>query len=107
MSEDEEVDELCRRLSEACADGPDVYDNRCCGCGCPVLFAGGVSFPTCSVCAERQRVNAFADTMRALTEIADVERRHVLMDGHLCATLRGLGYGAGVDVFEKCNKWHS
>ena len=37
----------------------------------------------------------------------DKETRHCRLDDMLCETLRLLGYGKGVDVFENTDKWYS
>lgn len=45
-----------------------------------------------------------------LTEMAqDIHKcdRHVDADNLMCQILRSLGYGEGIDIFEKMDKWYS
>ena len=37
----------------------------------------------------------------------DKEDRHRVMDRLMCDLLRKLGYGDGIDVFEKTSKWYA
>jgi hypothetical protein len=37
----------------------------------------------------------------------DVEENHEMADRLLCEVLRGFGFGAGVDVFERMEKWYA
>ena len=37
----------------------------------------------------------------------DTEAKHGWADALLCEALRELGYGEGVDVFEKMEKWYA
>ena len=47
----------------------------------------------------------FADKMRALAKGA--EGGHVDADHLMCELLRALGYGVGIDIFEKTPKWYA
>lgn len=51
----------------------------------------------------------FAERMRAirLEYEDDEEVCHEKMDDLMCSTLRNLGYGEGVDIFENTPKWHA
>lgn len=39
-------------------------------------------------------------------DYGDLESRHKNADALLCEALRSLGYGIGVDAFEKIAKWY-
>ena len=41
------------------------------------------------------------------TIIDDEELAHIEADDILCEVLRGLGYGEGVDVYERVAKWYA
>lgn len=43
----------------------------------------------------------------AIKEGFDPELTHAIMDGLMCKLLRELGYGEGVDIFEKSEKWYA
>lgn len=53
----------------------------------------------------------FAEKMREYETIAanvhDLEEAHIFMDDLMCETLRSLGYGEGVDIFENTHKWYA
>ncbi len=40
-------------------------------------------------------------------EYADIEDSHAAMDDLMCNLLRSLGYGDGIDIFEKAEKWYA
>lgn len=37
----------------------------------------------------------------------DWELRHIYMDELLCETLKGLGYGEGVEIFNETSMWYA
>ena len=37
----------------------------------------------------------------------DIERKHSWADYVLCQTLKALGYGEAVDIFDNMNKWYA
>lgn len=37
----------------------------------------------------------------------DTEESHVQMDDIMCKLLRSLGYGEGIDIFDKTYKWYA
>lgn len=51
----------------------------------------------------------FRDTMIEIRERndSDPEMTHIYMDKFMCKTFKLLGYGEGVEVFEKQDKWYS
>lgn len=49
----------------------------------------------------------FTEKMKALAEKYDEEEFHVAADHLMGDLLTSLGYGEGVDVFEKTPKWYS
>lgn len=51
----------------------------------------------------------FRDMMIEIRERNDgeAEMTHICMDIFMCETLKLLGYGEGVEVFEKQDKWYS
>lgn len=49
----------------------------------------------------------FANEMRRIDRDNDTEMRHILADELMCKLLRELGYGEGVDIFEKMSLWYS
>lgn len=49
----------------------------------------------------------FANEMRRIDRNNDTEMAHILADELMCKLLRELGYGEGVDIFEKMDKWYS
>lgn len=48
----------------------------------------------------------FAEEMRA-TFVGDTEGDHSAADKLMCALLRELGYGEGVEIFERAAKWYA
>lgn len=54
-------------------------------------------------------VERFAERMKSIQlEFKDDEEIcHEEMDALMCETLRDLGYGEGVDIFEETPKWYS
>lgn len=48
----------------------------------------------------------FANRMREAVT-SDEESQHSVADGLMTSLLRELGYGEGVDVFEKMDKWYA
>lgn len=49
----------------------------------------------------------FAERMREIAEETYTEDRHINADNLMCDLLRGLGYGEGVDTFERMYKWYA
>jgi len=50
----------------------------------------------------------FKDAMEKLTALdEDKEMMHGLMDDVMCWVLRRLGYGEGVEIFKKTDKWYA
>ncbi len=50
----------------------------------------------------------FKEAMENIDDhFSDPEFLHVKMDELMCKTLRSLGYGEGVDIFEKARKWYA
>lgn len=51
----------------------------------------------------------FRDKMIEIRErnYSEAEMTHIYMDKFMCETLKLLGYGEGVAVFEKQDKWYS
>jgi len=51
----------------------------------------------------------FEDLIRniAIDNYDDPEELHIKMDDLMCDTLRALGYGKGVKIFEDTPKWYS
>lgn len=50
----------------------------------------------------------FKEAMKkARDSYCDKEYSHVDMDELMCKLLRELGYGEGVDIFEKAEKWYA
>ena len=50
----------------------------------------------------------FAAQMRDIfTDGGDLDVEHCDADDLLCKVLRSLGYGAGVDIFERADKWYA
>lgn len=49
----------------------------------------------------------FADKMREISRAGDTEMDHCEADDLMCALLRSLGYGEGVDIFEEMPKWYA
>ena len=49
----------------------------------------------------------FANQMRRIARDHNTEMAHILADELMCKLLRELGYGEGVDLFEKMDKWYS
>jgi len=37
----------------------------------------------------------------------DTEEAHVFADDLMCELLKSLGYGAGIEIFEKAGKWYA
>jgi len=52
------------------------------------------------VAAEMRKIKVLADAMSE-------EPAHIAADELLCSTLRRLGYGEAVDVFEQMPKWYA
>lgn len=51
----------------------------------------------------------FAEAMQEiiLTSEDDIESTHARADELLCVVLRQLGYGKGIDAFQKMTKWYA
>jgi hypothetical protein len=49
----------------------------------------------------------FEEKMRKIFSDTDTERAHGEADDLMCDLLRALGYGGGIDIFEKEEKWYS
>ncbi len=49
----------------------------------------------------------FARRMKKIKAAGDIEGGHSDADKLLCETLRSLGYGEGVDMFEAMSKWYA
>ena len=49
----------------------------------------------------------FLAAMEALLKESDTEVAHAAADALMCAALRHLGYGAGVDAFEQLERWYA
>lgn len=53
---------------------------------------------------------AFAEEMAQIQnsypKFTDTDERHMKMDEAMCKLLRSLGYGEGVEIFEKSEKWY-
>ena len=47
------------------------------------------------------------ERMKEIKEIKDVKDRHSAADDALCETLKALGYGKAIDIFESFEKWYS
>lgn len=52
-------------------------------------------------------VKGFANEMRRIDRDHFPEMAHILADELMCKLLRELGYGEGVDIFEKMDKWYA
>lgn len=49
----------------------------------------------------------FEDRMKQINEEDPMpDEKHEKMDKLMCETLEGLGYSAGIEVFEKAEKWY-
>lgn len=55
---------------------------------------------------ERMTPEEFAERMAAL-ESCEAESRHMKADELMAEVLRALGYGAGMDVFDRFQKWYA
>ena len=49
----------------------------------------------------------FKERMQAIADKRDTEGGHIEADDLMCELLKDLGYGEGVDIFEKMNKWYA
>lgn len=49
----------------------------------------------------------FAEKMKALSEKYDEEEFHIAADRLIGDLLTSMGYGEGIEVFEKTPKWYS
>jgi hypothetical protein len=49
----------------------------------------------------------FKRQMEKLNTGGDIEAEHSLADRLMCEVLRELGYGDGVELFEKMEKWYA
>lgn len=49
----------------------------------------------------------FERRMKTVCEIEDPEERHAEADVLMCEVLISLGYQAGVEVFDKVEKWYA
>jgi hypothetical protein len=49
----------------------------------------------------------FAERMKAIIEMENAEEAHSEADKLMCDALRSLGYGEGVDAFEKADFWYA
>ncbi|TPN03850.1 hypothetical protein FJ973_29860 [Mesorhizobium sp. B2-1-3] len=47
------------------------------------------------------------ETLKPLASVTDLEVAHSQADDVLCALLRGLGYGAVVNAWDKVGKWYA
>lgn len=52
----------------------------------------------------KKYMNDICETTKGIIREEDV---HVLMDNLMCATLKELGYGEGVDIFMNTLKWYA
>ena len=48
-----------------------------------------------------------AQEMREIDKCIWTEEKHIQADAALCETLRSLGYGEAVDIFDEMKKWYS
>ena len=71
-------------------------------CGISVTWLGDKRM-TSSVLTPQE----FAEKMRELSEMNYVESAHGPMDNLMCETLKALGYGEGVEIFENTDKWYA
>lgn len=49
----------------------------------------------------------FKEAMEILSSEDDTEYRHINADILMCGILRDLGYGEGVKIFERWEKWYA
>jgi len=49
----------------------------------------------------------FLDIMRAISEDGDIEEPHINADAVMCGILEDLGYGEGVELFRKMDKYYA
>lgn len=49
----------------------------------------------------------FRDKMRFIANISDPERAHYEADDLICCLLDDLGFGAGIEIYEKMEKWYA
>ena len=49
----------------------------------------------------------FKNKMIELSKDDDIEDRHINMDCLMGEVLRSLGYGEGVDIFDKTDMWYA
>ena len=91
-----------------CCDGEQSY--------CTVLKDGPECnykerLPECPIKEITITPEVFAERMRNIQELYsdyhDTEERHQAMDRLMCELLQELGYGEGIDIFEKTNKWYA
>ena len=55
----------------------------------------------------RTSPDEFYKKMKEIAEHKCEELVHIEMDELMCQILRELGYGSGVEIFEKVDKWYS
>lgn len=58
---------------------------------------------------KRPTPEAFRDAMQAAADRDpdDTENAHIEADELMAATLRALGFGEGIDIFEEMGKWYA
>lgn len=49
----------------------------------------------------------FRNRMQTIADKRDTEGGHVEADKLMCELLKDFGYGEGVDIFEKMDKWYA
>lgn len=52
-------------------------------------------------------IKGFTNEMRRIERNNNTELAHIFADELMCKLLRELGYGEGIDIFEKMDKWYS
>lgn len=97
---------------DQCHDGMwnkkgDSYPNYCFSCG--ARMNGVKESEEVKETKIEKIISAswFAKEMRRIERNNDTETAHIFADKLMCEVLCGLGYGEGVDVFEKMDKWYS
>ena len=49
----------------------------------------------------------FEEAMSRIAATVDIEERHIEADDLMCEVLTELGFGRGVEIFERMPKWYA
>ena len=49
----------------------------------------------------------FEEEMKKISDIDNIEDRHIEADALMCAVLDALGFKAGIEIFRNMEKWYS